>query len=668
MNTSTITRRSFVKGSAAVLGLAACDNLLGLSSVLADEKPAQTGDIAPADEIVIFHTNDMHGYMIGDGSKVAGIDYVAGLKSTVPNALLLDAGDPTQGAPLASLSQGSSPIDLMNYAGYDAMCLGNHEFDYGTDVLLQNVAAAKFPVLGANVLSQEGAVLTAGVGVSGDGCSTVLECGGRRIGVFGLTTTYTVMPEYVKDLTFNDEIKTAEEQIAKLADQQVDTIICLAHLGNGNVPCRAVELAKYLKPESAARVSVIIDGHSHAVENALVQGVTVVQTGCYLNAVGKLTLSFKDDGVSCAVELLDVATVMSDAQPDANVSQELKKINDEQQKILNVEICENPTTLWAGWVNQKTIDNPTRIVETNFANVVCDAYRTAAKSYMESIGDTSTPIVGVVNGGAIRDKMIRGMLIRGDFVTAFPFSNTVMVKKVTPSFLKGFFEWGFSACDGQDTATGMLLQTEVNGEFEQVTGLKVVADPGQVAGQRVISMTLDGADTPLDMTDDQTPLVLVSNSYIMTGAYSPLADVDLTAEIGGDLESIEAYFKTLLENAGGESLPAMPGTQGNIAFRASGYEPAPTWTATVLITNSDGKPAANTEVTIQVDSADTFTVTTNADGFANLEVSDGQHALALADDRIQDPKNRISEAFISNYMGIGLVEDDCRDWPVLQMQ
>ena len=74
-----------------------------------------------------------------------GIDYVAGLKQATPNSLLVDAGDATQGAPLASLTKGSAPIDLMNAAGYDAMCLGNHEFDFGLDNLVANVEAAEFP-------------------------------------------------------------------------------------------------------------------------------------------------------------------------------------------------------------------------------------------------------------------------------------------------------------------------------------------------------------------------------------------------------------------------------------------------------------------------------------------------------------------------------------------
>ena len=102
-------------------------------------------------EIVIYHTNDTHGYLSGDGSSVIGIDQVAGLKESTPGSILVDAGDATQGLPLASLTKGADVMELMNLAGYDLMTAGNHEFDFGTDQFLSNVALADFPILAANI-------------------------------------------------------------------------------------------------------------------------------------------------------------------------------------------------------------------------------------------------------------------------------------------------------------------------------------------------------------------------------------------------------------------------------------------------------------------------------------------------------------------------------------
>lgn len=660
----TCTRRAFAAGAGALCG-AAC---LGASrvGVAAAEpgKPDRSG--LPADEIVIFHTNDTHGYLQGDGASVVGIDYVAGLKASVPHALLVDAGDATQGAPLVSLTQGSAAIDLMNEAGYDAMCLGNHEFDFGVDALRSHAEAAKFPLLGANVLDCEGRALMAGVGVSGDGCSTVVERGGRRIGIFGLATTATawsVQPAHVAEVTFAEEIETAERQIDRLAAQGVDAIVCLAHLGNGSVPCRAVDLADLLSVEAASRLTAIIDGHSHTVENVEVNGIAVVQTGCNLGAVGKLTLRFADDGsVEVEEELLDAEAATALVDADAAVDDALAKIVAEQEEILNVPVGGNPSTLWAGWIGDGATAAPARAVETNLGNVVCDAYRAACMLYLESIGEESTPVVAVVNGGGIRAAIPRGMMVRGDLVTAFPFSNTVVVKRVTPALLRGALESGLACCAGQDPETGMLLQTEVSGEFLQVGGCTVVVDADQVVGQRVVSVTLDGAEGPLDLDDDQTTFMLVSNSYVMAGGgYPPLGEADQAAEIGGDLETIEAYVRDLVDQGNGV-LPLL-NVQGRIRFEGA-YRPAP-WTARVQVVDEGGEPLSDAGLLVlQVDGADLTQVVTDADGFAEIELADGSHGMAaIAAQAIPGPKVRVAEAYVDNYLGFGLRADDMRAWP-----
>ena len=74
-----------------------------------------------------------------------GIDTVAALKKSTPGSILVDAGDATQGLPLASLTRGADVIELMNLAGYDLMTPGNHEFDFGAAQFLQNAEAADFP-------------------------------------------------------------------------------------------------------------------------------------------------------------------------------------------------------------------------------------------------------------------------------------------------------------------------------------------------------------------------------------------------------------------------------------------------------------------------------------------------------------------------------------------
>ena len=102
-------------------------------------------------EVIIYHTNDIHGAFSEEEGGSVGLAKAATLKKETENALLVDAGDCTQGLPLVSLSKGTSAIELMNTAGYDLMAAGNHEFDYGLEQLFSNVSLAEFPVLAANV-------------------------------------------------------------------------------------------------------------------------------------------------------------------------------------------------------------------------------------------------------------------------------------------------------------------------------------------------------------------------------------------------------------------------------------------------------------------------------------------------------------------------------------
>lgn len=625
-----LSRRAFV-GAA---GLAAAGVTLGSTWWQHSAGASETDD-----QVVIFHTNDTHGYLEGDGESVVGIDLVAGLRDATPNSLLLDAGDATQGAPLASLTKGSAPIDLMNAAGYDAMCLGNHEFDFGMDNLLANVEAAQFPVLGANVW-RDGVPLLDGVacatGVAGNGANAILECGGRRIGVFGLTTqatAWSVSPDAVADVTFADEVEVAQAQIAELAGQGVDAIVCLAHLGNGDVPCTAPELAQSLSTEAASQLTAIIDGHSHTVENDLVNGVLVVQTGCNLAAVGRLTLTFAADGsVEATEELLDPATVAAQATPDADVAADLAAVTSEQEDLLSERLCINPTTLWAGWLSDNDLAAPTRMVETNYGDFVCECFLNRASASLAQAGlDDGTPLLAVTNGGGIRAAMPRGVVTMGDLVSAFPFSNTLQVKRVTPKILRTLFEASLATMDGQDAQGGMLLQQTISGSFLQLAGFEVTCDPNAPVGQRVTDIYVYGLAGSVDLDDDVMPLYLVSNSYVMAGgdSYEALASAEPVAEVGGELEAVEAYIDELSgalgRTLGARCLPVLAATKGRLIF--DGYEPAP-WVATLRLVDEAGEPLAGTDVLLDIDASGCVEATSDADGYVQVELEDGPHAIA----------------------------------------
>lgn len=612
---------------------------------------AQQEDQETADEVVIYHTNDTHGYLSGDGADVVGIDIAAGLKKSTPGSILVDAGDATQGLPLASLTKGADVIELMNLAGYDLMTAGNHEFDFGTEQFLSNAKLAQFPILAANVY-RGGQPLLAGVQEGNNGCHTVIERDGVKIGFFGLTTVETATstnPAGISDLEFEDEVETAKNEIDALEAEGVDAIVAVCHMGDGDAPCTSGELASAMTDGYQGKIDVIIDGHSHTVENTEINGTLIVQTGSNMGSIGKLTLRISGGDVTASEELL-TPEELSDVTPDSEVSDRLAQIQEEQAEMLDTRIGSTNTTLWAGLIGGGVA--VTRLVETNYGDFTADAFRDAAESFMETAGgaDAELPVIAVENGGGIRAGIANGDITMGDLINAFPFSNTLYMKKVTPAVLYDVMEVSGSALDGQDKETGMLLQQTNSGGFLQISGFTVTYDPDGEAGHRVTSITLDGQTTPLDRNDSTTGIMMVSNNYIMNGGsgYSMLGTLPKYGEAGGELETIQAYLESCLENG---TLQEYAGTQNRILMRSEGYEPKD-YTASILITDEAGMALAGRELSYRVDGGERQNGITDENGMLLITLSDGAHGVRLADTQ--------QEIYIDNYSGFGIKVDEYR--------
>ena len=623
---------------------------------------AEEADSGEEARIVIYHTNDVHGSLEGEDEGSIGLAVVAGLKSEDPDAILVDAGDATQGMPVASLTKGNDVIRLMNLAGYDLMSAGNHEFDFGTEAFLANAELAEFPILAANIYDADGGLLMEGVQDGNEGCHTVVERDGITVGFFGLTTAQTATatnPAGIEGLTFADEAETAKQEISHLKEEGAEVVIAVAHLGDetAGAPYTSAGLAEAMTGEYAGELDVIIDGHSHTVENDIVNDVLIVQTGSNLNAVGKLTVSVESDGsVHAQEELLD-AEALSEAEPDSEVSAGLAEIQDFQNEMLSEKIGRTDTTLWAGSIGDLA---PTRFVETNYGDLAADAYAQAGRAMLETVGteeEKKLPVIAAENGGGIREAIRNGDITLGGLTTTFPFSNTLYMKLVTPSVLYEVMELSGSCLEGQDKETGMLLQTEVFGGFLQISGFKVVFDPAAETGNKVVSITLDGQDEPLERTDTTTQIMMVSNNYIMEGGndYTMLADIPKYAEAGGELETIRSYIEEHLENG---VLTGYAGTQGRISYSGGDYEPSG-YTAVIRIIDEDGEVCAGQEVRYRVDGGKEQTGTTDEDGILKVPLSDGGHGIRVSDGESEN------EVYADNYAGIGLVEDEYRTIPEL---
>ena len=625
-----------------------------LSMTVSAQTAGNQEDGDAVQEVIIYHTNDTHGYLSGDGEEIVGIALAAGLKESTPNSILVDAGDATQGLPLASLTKGADVIELMNLAGYDLMAPGNHEFDFGTETFLSNAQKADFPVLAANIY-RNGSPLLKDVQEDSSGCHAVLEQNGVRIGFFGLTTADTASstnPAGIKDLEFRDEIETAKTEINHLEEEGADVIVAMCHMGNMDASCTSADLADAMTGEYQDKIDIIIDGHSHTVENEETNGILIVQTGSGMAGIGKLTLEVRGDEVSASEELLGPAD-LADIVPDAAVAERLKQIESSQSDLLGETVGTTETTLWAGQVGVVAL---TRLVETNYGDFTADAFRSAAETYLQTLGtDTDLPVIAVENGGGIRAMSPNGDITMGDLISAFPFSNTIYLKKVTPAILYEVMEVSGTALDGQDKETGMLLQQTNSGGFLQISGFTTVFNPDWEEGQKVVSITLDGQTEPLDREDTTTEIMMASNNYIMSGGndYTMLADLPKYGEAGGELETVQTYLESCMKDG---VLQGYAGTGNRIQMKGDGYEPKD-YTASVLIADQSGEPLAGQELSYRVDGGQRQNGITDENGILQITLSDGAHGVRLADTQ--------QEIYVDNYSGFGITVDEFRGQPVL---
>ncbi len=421
--------------------------------VLAEE-PA--GELAG--EIVILHTNDVHG-AISSYAKVAALK--AEYEAKGAEVLLMDAGDYIQGEPYVSVSQGETAIRLMNYVGYDVATIGNHEFDYGYENLAKLAAAAEFPIIAANVMYN---------GKTAFEANKVFELeSGVKVGVFGLSTPETATkahPGKIKGVTFlsgDDMNKAAQAQVDELTAAGCDYIICLGHLGidDSSKGYRSVDLL-----EAVTGIDVFIDGHSHSSlddvkalvgEDCKVGDTLLTSTGTKLATVGAVVIS--EDGISIESVDLEKYEGSDDVVEEAAqlVIDEVDAAYGEVFAKSEVELC-----------GEKAPGNRTE--ETNNGDLIADAILWQAKK------DGSLPVadenvIAITNGGGIRAAIAAGDITKKDVNTVLPFGNTVAYVTVKGSVL-------LEALEASTFST-----PEAVAAFPQVSGIKFSIDTNKAFDQ-----------------------------------------------------------------------------------------------------------------------------------------------------------------------------------------
>ena len=414
-----------------------------------EKKPVMGKDATATEPVVVLHTNDVHG-AIENYAKVAVLaDQYAAEGAYV---LVLDAGDFSQGTTSVSLSQGATAIELMNMVGYDAVALGNHEFDYGFEALKKNMESAQFPVLAANV-KYNGELAF-------DDAAVFTTPGGTKIGVFGLDTPETATkahPGKIQGVTFagGEELYAiAQEMVDMLKNEGCNYIICLGHLGIDDETAltknRSIDLL-----EKVTGIDVFIDGHSHSTEEEIAEktnadrkvGDTVLtSTGTKIENIGVVTI--KDSVITTETVSAETVEVPADSEIAARAAAILAEVEAEYGTVFaKTEVKLN---------GEKAPGNRTE--ETNLGDLITDALVWKATQEGEAVD------AAITNGGGIRATIEAGDITKKDINTVLPFGNTLSIIKITGSELLEVLE------------ASTFCTPEAIGGFPQVSGIEFTVD------------------------------------------------------------------------------------------------------------------------------------------------------------------------------------------------
>lgn len=402
-------------------------------------------------KLVVLHTNDIHG-RYENNEESLGMSSVAALKgyyeSQGANVLLLDAGDFSQGTNLVNYYDGLDAVHFLNAAGYDAVSLGNHEFDFGFDELKEMADTAQFPILDANVLSRE-------TNQPYFESNKVFAFGNMTVGVFGLDTPEAktkASPKNVKDVNILDNealFACAQAQVDELKAKGCDYIICLGHLGvdEESTGRRSVDVAANVNG-----IDLFVDGHSHTRIDGgvVVNGTKIVSTGSYLEKIGVVVY----DGKNTKAKLVDdLYTVGGCPSMDLFV-----KSFDDIVKEAYAGTFATTTNLLNG------ARSSVRTSETNLGDFSADAYKYTAETY---VADNELDMVidgAIQNGGGVRDTILPGEISMDTLYKVFPFGNTISIVTLKGSELLEALEASCSACPNE------------LGGFPQVSGIQFTID------------------------------------------------------------------------------------------------------------------------------------------------------------------------------------------------
>jgi 5'-nucleotidase/UDP-sugar diphosphatase len=411
-----------------------------------------TGEKWPADRespvyhLVVLHTNDTHGHPVkffnasvpDVGGLPARATLVKQIRSENENVLVLDAGDLNTGKAVSNFFKAKPDIEGYNYIGYDAMVLGNHEFDNPRHALKGQMALACFPFLSANVKTSDGQYLAKPY--------IIREFDGFKVAVFGLTTKETEQignPEYIKDLLFEDEIEVAGTLVPELR-KQADVVIALVHMGI----YRSSRAGSKRLAWEVSGIDLVVDGHTHTRLDLpiLIRHVgsddktIIVQAWQWGLVLGRVDLWIQNKSViDFRFEPIPINLKRVEKKPDGTkVYRFIGEQIEEDEKLLTmlqpyVDQAESMFSKVIGHAEGTFFKKDLTNGETALGNIIADSMLWRTKRLGVDFA--------IQNGGGIRGDLPRGPITMQSIHEILPFDNSVVVLTLKGYDVQSLFDY-----------------------------------------------------------------------------------------------------------------------------------------------------------------------------------------------------------------------------------
>ena len=533
-----------------------CKRIITFSLVLCMALSVFTGVVyaADTDTIVILYENDVHCAVEGY-SKLAAMKKE--LSETYTNVGVVSVGDFVQGGTLGAVSKGEYIVNLMNKVGYDAIALGNHEFDYQLPRLneLNAMSNTKFISCNFQKIGEDKTYFEP---------YTIVSYGNVDVAYIAITTPETInssSPAQFKNdkgeliYTFNESklYDIVQTNINAAETAGADYVIALSHIGydeSGNL----ADITDVI--ENTDGFDVVLDAHSHSViEEKVIKDksgddVLLTSTGTKFEYIGKLTIK----NGAFDTELVEVESY---TKTDPVVDAYITEINENYAQLGNRKIGESKVEFIT---HDKDGNRLVRNAETNLGNFCSDALRVMTGADMS-----------FVNGGGLRAPMESGDITFNDIFSVFPFNNQIVTAEISGQILIDFLEMAvmnypeedgsFPHMSGVTFSVNKSIPTSVkvdaNGFFEKVD-----------SAYRVYNVkVLDKTSGEYKALDPNGKYVLAGFNYFLLdfgGGMTMFKDAKiLDAEGTLDVELLENY---IVEHLGGVIGEEYAEVKPNISF------------------------------------------------------------------------------------------------------